>query len=79
MGRLAPGDRGSGRVQAAIVEYDGLLTMVKKRKLGWFGRVSASFSLAIDNSTRHSEWKKEAIDRTGRTVLEGGQGCTLPA
>ena len=30
------------KIQAAIGEYDELLTMVKKRKLGWFGHVSRS-------------------------------------
>ena len=30
------------RIQAAIGEYDGLLTMVKKRQLRWFGHVSKS-------------------------------------
>ena len=30
------------KIQAAIGEYDELLTLVKKRKLKWFGRVSRS-------------------------------------
>ena len=32
--------------QAAIGEYDGLLALVKKRKLRWFGHVSKSSGLA---------------------------------
>ena len=32
--------------QAAIGEYDELLTLVKKRKLRWFGHVSRSSGLA---------------------------------
>ena len=36
----------AGKIQAAIGEYDELLTLVKKRKLRWFGHVSRSSSLA---------------------------------
>ena len=35
-----------GKTQAAIGEYDELLTLVKKQKLGWFGHVSRSSGLA---------------------------------
>ena len=34
------------KIQAAIGEYDELLTLVKKRKLKWFGHVSRSSGLA---------------------------------
>ena len=34
------------KIQAAIGEYDELLTLVKKRKLRWFGDVSRSSGLA---------------------------------
>ena len=34
------------KIQAAIGEYDELLTLVKKRKLIWFGHVSRSSGLA---------------------------------
>ena len=34
------------KIQAAIGEYDVLLTLVKKRKLRWFGHVSRSFGSA---------------------------------
>ena len=37
---------GSRKIQAAIGEYDELLTLVKKRKLRWFGQVSRSSGLA---------------------------------
>ena len=46
------------KIQAAIGEYDKLLTLVKKRKLKWFGHVSRSFGLA-DNPTGHSERKRK--------------------
>ena len=42
------------KIQAAIGEYDELLTLVKKRKLRWFGHVSRS-----SNPTGHSERKKK--------------------
>ena len=34
------------KIQAAIGEYDELLTLVKKRKLRWFGHVSRFSGLA---------------------------------
>ena len=34
------------KIQAAIGDYDELLTLVKKRKLRWFGHVSRSSGLA---------------------------------
>ena len=34
------------KIQAAIGEYDELPTLVKKRKLRWFGHVSRSSGLA---------------------------------
>ena len=45
------------KIQAAIGEYDELLTLVKKRKLRWFGHISRSSGL--DNPTGHSERKKK--------------------
>ena len=33
-------------IQAAIGEYDELLTMIKKQKIKWFGHVSRSSGLA---------------------------------
>ena len=38
--------RGLRKIQAVIREYDELLTIVKKRKLRWFGHVSMSSGLA---------------------------------
>ena len=34
------------KIQAAIGDYDDLLTLVKKRKLRWFGHISRSSGLA---------------------------------
>ena len=36
----------SRKIQAAIGEYDELLTLVEKRKLRWFGHVSRTSGLA---------------------------------
>ena len=48
------------KIQAAIGEYDELLTLVKKRKLRWFGHVSRSSGLAKTiYLTGHSERKKK--------------------
>ena len=47
------------KIQAAIGEYDELLTLVKKRKLRWFGNVSRSSGLAKTILTGHSESKKK--------------------
>ena len=42
------------KIKAAIGKYDELLTLVKKRKLRWFGHVSRSSGLAKTISTEHS-------------------------
>ena len=44
--RVASGGGVRGGIRAAIGEYDELLTLVKKRKLRWFGHVSRSSGLA---------------------------------
>ena len=46
-------------ILAAIGEYDELLTLVKKRKLRWFGHVSRFSGLAKTVYTGHSERKKK--------------------
>ena len=51
------------KIQAAIGKYDNLLTLVKKRKLRWFGQISRSSGLAM-NFARHKARKKEGkVDR----------------
>ena len=46
------------RIQNAIGVHDDLLTMVKKRKLGWYGHISRSSGMA-DNSAGDSERSKK--------------------
>ena len=47
------------KIPAAIGKYDELLTLVKKRKLRWFGHVSRSSGFSKDNPTGHSERNKK--------------------
>ena len=62
------------KIQAAIGEYDELLTLVKKRKLRWFGHISRSSGLA---KTRKKE-KEADRRRGGKTISKSGQEWTLP-
>ena len=66
---------GCRKIQAAIGEYDELLTLVKKQKLRWFGHVSRSSGLA--KATRQGTVKeiKEEADRRrgGKTISESGK------
>ena len=52
------------KIQAAMGEYDELLTLVKKRKLRWFGHVSRFSGLAktILQGTVKSKKKKGQIE-----------------
>ena len=69
------------KIQVAIGEYDGLLTLVKKRKLRWFGYVLMCSGLAKTIPQSTVKGKKEEVDRRrGRTtILKNGQEWTLPA
>ena len=67
--------------QAAIGEYDGLLTMAKKRKLMWFGNVSISSDLAKTILQGIVKGKRIRVERRrgGKTILKSEQERTLPA
>ena len=62
--------------QAAIGKYEEHLTLVKKRKLRWFGHISWSSGLVktILQSTVQGK-----IRTGGKTILRNGQGWTLLA
>ena len=73
------------KTQAAIGEYDELLTLIKKRKLRWFGHVSWSSGLAktILQGTVKAKKKKrqteeevkrqyQKVDRNGICQLNKG-------
>ena len=68
------------KIQAAIKEYDELLTLVKKRKLRWFGHVSRSSGLAKTILQGTVKGKKEADRRRDRkTIPKSGQEWALSA
>ena len=57
------------KIQAAIGKYDELLTLVKKRKLRWFGHVSRSSGLAKTILQGTLKGKKEADRRRGGKTI----------
>ena len=69
------------KIQAAIGEYDELLTLIKKRKLRWFGHVSMSSGLAktILQDTVNGKEKETDRRRGGKTISKRGHEWTLPA
>ena len=66
------------KIQAAIGEYDELLTLVKKRKLTWIGHVSRSSGLAktILQGTVKGKRKRGDRRRGGKTISKSGQEWT---
>ena len=69
------------KIQAAIGEYDELLTLVKERKLRWFGNVSRTSGLAkrVLQDTVKGQRKEAGRRRGGKTISKSGQEWTLPA
>ena len=63
------------KIQAVIGEYDELLILVKKRKLGWLSHVSMSSGLAKTiYPTGHSEKKRRRVrQKKSRTEEEVGR------
>ena len=66
------------KIQAAIGEYDELLTLVKKRKLRWFGHVSRSsgFAKTILQGTEKGKRKRGTQKKRWEDNIKE---CTLPA
>ena len=57
------------KTQTAIGEYDELLTLVKKRKIRWFGHVSRSSGLAktiLQGTVKGKKKKRQTEEEVGR-------------
>ena len=57
------------KIQAGIGEYDELLTVVKKRKVRWFGHVSRSSGLAktiLQGTVKGKKKKRQTEEEVGR-------------
>ena len=69
------------KIQAAIGEYDELLTLVKKRKLRWFGHVSRSSGLAktILQGTVKGKRKRDRQKKRWEDNIKEWTGRILPA
>ena len=69
------------KIQAAIGEYDELLTLVKKRKLRWFGHVSRSSGLAktILQGTVKGKRKRGRQKKRWEDNIKEWTGMDLPA
>ena len=66
------------KIQAAIAEYDELLTLLKERTLRWFGHASRSSDLPTTIRRSTVKGKKEADRRTGgKTISKNGQEWTF--
>ena len=58
------------KIQASIGEYDELQTLIKKRKLRWFGQVSRSSDLAKKTIQGTVKGKRDEADRRrGRKTI----------
>ena len=57
------------KIQTAFGEYDELLTLVKKRKLRWFGHLSGSSGLAVtilQGTVKGKRKKRQSEEEVGR-------------
>ena len=69
------------KIQQAIGPHEDLLTIVKSRKLQWYGHVSRSSSLAktILQGTVKGEEDKADRGRGGKTTSGNGQAWSSPS
>ena len=69
------------KIQAAVGEYDALLTLVKKRKLRWFAHASRSSGLAktILQGTVKGNRKRDRQKKRWEEISKKGQEWNLPA
>ena len=68
------------KIQQAIGPHEDLLTIVKRRKLQWYGHVSRSSGLVktILQGTVKGEEDKADRGRGGKTTSGNGQACSSP-
>ena len=66
------------KIQAAIKEYDQLLTLVKESKLRWFSRAARSSGF-IWHSERKNEEEADRRKNGKKTILKSVEEWTLPA
>ena len=69
------------KIQQAIGPYEDLLTIVKRRKLQWYGHVSRSSGLAktILQGTVKGEEDEADKGRGGKTTSGNGQAWSSPS
>ena len=65
------------KIQQAIGPHEDLLTIVKRRRLQWYGHVSRSSGLAKNHLARHSESGKKTR-QTEEEVGRQHQGMDRP-
>ena len=68
------------KIQAAIGKYDEHLTLVKKRKLRWFGHVSRSSGLAktiLQGTVKGKRKKGQTEEEVGRQRVDRNGLCQL--
>ena len=69
------------KIQKAIGPYEDLLTIVKRRKLQWYGHVSRVSGLAktiLQGTQRRGEEDKADRGRGRKTTSGNGQAWSLP-
>ena len=69
------------KIQQAIGPHEDLLTIVKKRKLQWYGHVSRSSGLAetILQGTVKGRRRQDRQGRDGKTTSGNGQAWNSPS
>ena len=61
------------KIQASIGEYDKLLTLIKKRRLIWFGHVARSSGLAktvLQGTMKGKKKKRQTEEKVGSNIKE---------
>ena len=69
------------KIQQAIGPHEEFLTIIKRRKLQWYGHVSRSSGLTKTSCKALSKREEDKADRGrgGKTTSENGQAWTSPS